>query len=609
MKKIGKLLNTTRLAFISPWLLATAVGLLLLIISIFAATNLHRGKTLLTQAKFQKGMDLIRFVGAGARASTMSGTPVSAHIQQLIEQTANDDEIVSISVINGDGKILAHSNPDLVGKIANEDIELFGRTTPGGNFRVVDAKPSGKRALEVFHNFNPFRPRHGRMMRRNSFGNKDPELWRPQPRRNQDPTAINEWCRQPTENGPEFIDEQNLLIKIALDMEELDKLISRHRVNIVFISMVLLLVGLGGWLSLLTAQGYRVSQKTLEHMQAFMALLVSKLPDGIVATDSENRVISFNETMTLITGMKPGELIGRTATQSLPEQIVPFFRLAEQAEVLDRDILYIGQNGQKFNLLVSSVPIINNSGLFTGRVLLVHDITRLKKLESEISRNERFIALGKMAAGVAHEVRNPLSSIKGFATLIGSRFPENSEEYHTAQLMISESERLNRSISALLNYARPAELDLCEVNIGNLVRDSLQLVDADAGESGVEIIISNTLAHPVVTSDPDRLKQILLNLVLNSLQAMPDGGTLTVSLARGSGADEYKIQVQDTGCGIAEKDMAHVTDPYFTTRKDGTGLGLSLALKNIEELGGNLEIQSEVGSGTCITITLPVSGP
>jgi two-component system sensor histidine kinase HydH len=235
----------------------------------------------------------------------------------------------------------------------------------------------------------------------------------------------------------------------------------------------------------------------------------------------------------------------------------------------------------------------------------MYDVTEIKKLEAQVRRHDRLVALGKMAAGVAHEVRNPLSSIKGFATLLGSRFPAKSEEGEAARLLINEVERLNRIITELLTYARPLPLTIAEVAIEPFIEASLKLIQSDAKELGVAVHQEIALVRKQVRLDKDRLNQVLLNLYLNSLQAMEHGGELRVAVREGARPGTIEISVRDTGCGIAADILERVMDPYFTTKPEGTGLGLAMVYKIIDEHGGTIKIASKEGEGTTVTIILP----
>jgi two-component system sensor histidine kinase HydH len=244
-----------------------------------------------------------------------------------------------------------------------------------------------------------------------------------------------------------------------------------------------------------------------------------------------------------------------------------------------------------------------------GRVLLMYDLSELKRLEKEIQRHDRLVALGKMAAGVAHEVRNPLSSIKGFATLLGSRFKDGSQEHEAADLLVQEAERLNRSISELLNYARPTPLRKQPANLGEIVEQSLKLISSDAQALEVKTSLDVEPGLPAISVDKDKINQVLLNLYLNGLQAMENSTAekeLQVSVHRDLHDNMLVIEVRDTGSGIPQEDLDKVLDPYFTTKPDGTGLGLALAYKIIDEHRGSIGFASCEGKGTTVTVSLPV---
>jgi len=226
-----------------------------------------------------------------------------------------------------------------------------------------------------------------------------------------------------------------------------------------------------------------------------------------------------------------------------------------------------------------------------------------------VRRQDRLAALGKMAAGVAHEVRNPLSSIKGFATLLGSKFKPGSKEQHAAELLVNEAERLNRSITELLNYARPIPLQKTRIKVERFLADSLQLIRADAETLGVSIVLEVSSDLSEIALDPDRMNQVLLNLYLNGLQAMEGkghGGTLKVVAKRGAQATGIDICISDTGEGISAEYLDQILDPYFTTKPKGTGLGLAIANKIVDEHHGAIGFVSRKGEGTTVTISLPL---
>ncbi len=229
---------------------------------------------------------------------------------------------------------------------------------------------------------------------------------------------------------------------------------------------------------------------------------------------------------------------------------------------------------------------------------------RLGKIEKELQRSERLAALGKMAAGVAHELRNPLSSIKGLALLLKSKSSDEGSSVETADILVQEVERLNRSIEELLDYAKPAKLNKISLDVNVVVEKTIQLVAMDLQAQGISLDSHLAEGLPEIMVDEDKLNQVFLNLFLNGIQAMANGGILTVtSMRRG---DTLAVVIEDTGTGVAESNLARVFDPYFTTKNDGTGLGLAMSAKIVEEHEGKIILTSEPGKGTRVEVMLPV---
>jgi two-component system sensor histidine kinase HydH len=213
--------------------------------------------------------------------------------------------------------------------------------------------------------------------------------------------------------------------------------------------------------------------------------------------------------------------------------------------------------------------------------------------------------LGRLAAGIAHEIRNPLSSIKGFATYFRQRYKDVPEDQETAEIMVQEVDRLNRVIGELLEFARPMDMQLRKTVIRDLIGSSLKMVEAQALEKNIEIKTHIAPEIDTVLLDPDRMNQIFLNLYLNAIQAMDEGeGVLTTDISR-DGVKEIKIVISDTGKGIVRKDLGKVFDPYYTTKPSGTGLGLAIVHRIVEAHEGEIKVESKQGTGTSVTIILP----
>ena len=209
--------------------------------------------------------------------------------------------------------------------------------------------------------------------------------------------------------------------------------------------------------------------------------------------------------------------------------------------------------------------------------------------------------------GIAHEIRNPLSSIKGFATFFKERYQDNPEDRKTAEIMVQEVERLNRVIGQLLEFARPMEMNRQRTSINEVIRHTLKMVEGETRERKIDIRTDLSQDIGDVLMDADKIKQVLLNLYINSLGAMDSGGTLSITLSP-QGNRMIRIDVSDTGKGIEEKDLARIFDPYFTTKPSGTGLGLAIVYRIIEAHDGEIRVKSKPGRGTTVSVLLP-TGP
>lgn len=228
-------------------------------------------------------------------------------------------------------------------------------------------------------------------------------------------------------------------------------------------------------------------------------------------------------------------------------------------------------------------------------------------LQETTHRKEKLVALGHLAAGVAHEIRNPLSSIKGLAKYFAERTPPGGEAYELAQVMAKEADRLNRVVSELLELVRPAHLKWQPVDLNEVITHSLQLVSQDALSRAITLRFTAQPALCRIQADPDRLNQVLLNLYLNAIQAIGHDGVITVVVAE-CGDGRIKLSVTDSGKGMTTEQRQAIFTPYFTTKADGTGLGLAVVQNIVEQHGGTIHVDSTPGKGSVFTLYLPVNG-
>ncbi len=393
--------------------------------------------------------------------------------------------------------------------------------------------------------------------------------------------------------------ELNFFIIVGLDPEPFEGAREQDLHQTILLFGIMFLVGAAGFLSLVWAHSYRSAKFSLREMRAFTSTIINQMPIGLIMTDPDGRIERTNEAAHLILQC-PGEVHGRI--EDLP-CFLPIARaLKEEGAVAEQEIECGVSDTVSIPLLVNAA-LIRDGEQTTGHVFLFSDITNTKQLEEQVRRGERLAGLGKLAAGVAHEIRNPLSSIKGFATILAGRFKKDDRSYELAEVMVHEAERLNRVVTELLDYAKPTEISRQPLSCRELIDNSIRLVERDALLKGVRIEISVEPENLALDVDPDRFTQILLNLYLNAVQAMKDGGTLSIKAMRENGHAILKIG--DTGAGISPEDLPHIFDPYFTTKPKGVGLGLANVHKFVEAHGGQIEARSAPGKGTVFIVQIP----
>jgi two-component system sensor histidine kinase HydH len=333
---------------------------------------------------------------------------------------------------------------------------------------------------------------------------------------------------------------------------------------------------------------------------------VANLPVGLIATDPKGAIAFFNAAAEKITGISSRNAIGKDPAHVLPGRW-PAIReqLDQGTTIIEQETLCDFSRTKAVPVSISAARIVTETGRLVGNWVILRDLREVKKLQEEIRRKEKLAALGGLAAGVAHEIRNPLSSIKGIATYFGDKYGQERAEREMAEVMIREVDRLNRVISELLEFARPAELNPTVTDVDQLLAHAIQLVQQDANLKHIDISTSKGSGVHVKV-DPDRFLQCMLNLFLNAIEAMPEGGLLRIGIFVHED-ERVDIEITDTGRGIDAESLHRIFDPYFTTKTTGTGLGLAIVHKIIEAHHGRIRVRSTPGKGTTFTISVPAS--
>jgi len=284
----------------------------------------------------------------------------------------------------------------------------------------------------------------------------------------------------------------------------------------------------------------------------------------------------------------------------------------EEAVIYERKELTItSQGGKSIPLGISTTLLGVGDGQRSGVIAVFQDLTDAKELEQKARQADRLAVLGQLSAAIAHEIRNPLATISGSVELLRDTPELSGEERKLLELVTRESERLNRIITDFLLYARIRPAEKAEVELSRTIDETLMLIrNHHDYHDGIEIVNETGDEQLCVWADGDQVKQIFLNIAINALQAMTQGGRLTVGLKKKGverqDQDEKMVHVffQDTGTGIPPDELGDVFEPFYSSKKDGTGLGLSIAQRIVENNGGTLTVESEPGKGTTFTVSL-----
>jgi two-component system sensor histidine kinase PilS (NtrC family) len=250
-------------------------------------------------------------------------------------------------------------------------------------------------------------------------------------------------------------------------------------------------------------------------------------------------------------------------------------------------------------------PLSSESGEKTGVVISFQDLTQVRALEETSRRQDRLAAIGRMAASIAHEIRNPLAAMRGSIQMLRSEMDTDPSHIELMEIILRESDRLNRIITDFLSYARPRSLVQSPVDVGDLLHQTFALLRHSPEISQIQSVVEQIPSEPlVVDADAGQLKQVFWNLARNALQAMPDGGTLTAKVEMNSN-NRVRIAFSDTGKGMTPEQVDHLFEPFSSTT-GGTGLGLSIVYQIVRDHGGTINVRSLEGQGTTIMVELPI---
>jgi PAS domain S-box-containing protein len=348
-------------------------------------------------------------------------------------------------------------------------------------------------------------------------------------------------------------------------------------------------------------------QYRLQKAEQHAKVVLDHISEGVITVNNDGIINGFNSGAEQMTGYKTEDVMGKSYDEIFIKGRTMFTKLTltlnTNKEYKDYKRKIETEYGIVF-MLVSTKILRDGDGRKIGAMAIYKDITKIERLEEQIRQSDKLAVVGELAAGTAHEIRNPLTSIRGFVQLLLNDFPEGAHQRQYIELILSEITRINNIIKEMLLLAKPSDPKLEKVDFSRITNETISLIGAEAVMHGVEIKTFYEEIIPNLFIDPSQIKQVLINIMRNAIQAMPQGGILEVHLKKVNGSIE--IDIVDSGIGIPKDYLERIFDPFFTTKADGTGLGLPVSYRIMQNHDGQMKIYSESNKGTTVKLCFPI---
>jgi two-component system sensor histidine kinase HydH len=538
--------------------------------------NLDREERLMETFLLSEGQTLIRAFEAGARTSMMMG-PRMGNLSTLVEETAREETIAYILILDENGQLIAAAGEQPKSSDLRSGSNVLETDTP---LTRTAHDSSGKAIFEVAKAFSPI----------NAMPMRMGMMKRPQ-----------NWCGTDEQGNTESC---RLIIYLGLYTTEFDEAREEDIKQSLILLGTLFLLGSGGLYGVFLSHKSQVAKAALENMELYTNNVIHSMPAGLISIDNERRIVSANGNALELFGCSHSEMLGKTFQQLIGAKecsLTPL--LLANKEFNDQPMECPRRDGESIPLKVSASHLRSRDGSLRGMVLILRDQREIRAMEEALERSRRHAALGRMAAGIAHEVRNPLGTLRGFAQYFARTDASDEKAKEYADLMVGEVDRLNRTVSALLQFSRSREPEKQGVDLCGLMQKAVAFVQADADNQQVQLNLNLSESPVKVMADPDLLQQVLLNLLQNSLAATPENGVIELGVQQDEEGAHF--WVRDSGNGLSAEEQSQMFDPFFTTKKDGTGLGLAVVQQIVEQHKGSINVESEAGQGSRISVILP----
>lgn len=351
-------------------------------------------------------------------------------------------------------------------------------------------------------------------------------------------------------------------------------------------------------------------QERLRMIEQNAKVMLDHISDGVMMVDNQGVITGFNRGAEIMTGLKATQVIGKKYEDIFIKRRTIFTKLTQTLETKIEYTNYKKEtttdDGRKVYLMITTKLLWDDNGKQIGAMGIYKDITDLEELAQQVQRADKLAVVGELAAGTAHEIRNPLTTIKGFIQLLRSELADSNKEDYI-KLVLNEINHINEIIGEMLLLAKPAFPKKSLVDVNQLIRDIAIFMNAEALLYNVEIKLKTSNGIPEIELDDRQIKQVFINIVRNAIQSMKKGGFITISSRFDENSKMIEVVFCDEGEGIPEDKLTKIYEPFFTTKADGTGLGIPVSYRIMINHGGDLQIKSNLGVGTEVTLFFPIS--
>jgi two-component system sensor histidine kinase HydH len=566
--------------YLPALIIVATVLTLLIVIAVSTYRNLNRERERTEENLLRGGLVVIRVIEAGLRAEASTVPPDLSRLQRLLAELSHEPSISRILLFDVTGKTVTSSAYEAEQTAPKDISALQVLFRDKGVITRYQESVSGERTFEIL---KPLRP----------FSYKDPLA------AVREGEAKIEAREEPLQR---WAKDKILSVNLRLGAFERARMEDLH--HALLMGGILVVLGTGALYFIFIVQNYYVVDRSLAEMKTYTENVVESMADGLISVNREGKIVTLNRKAAEFFGAKDDDLKNKEISRILGPDIEILLK-AQKEIIRDRDLWVSHPSGVKIPLSLSMAPLKDEAGREMGSVLLLRDLREIRDLQEKVRRSERLASLGRLAAGVAHEIRNPLSSIRGFAQFFQNRFKGQEKEQEYASVMVREVDRLNRVITELLDFARPKEPHRELHSAGEILEQTLNLLESELAKKNIAVEKNLGASLPRILVDRDQLSQAFLNLLLNALESMEGAGKIRISMESG-GAEVLAISISDTGRGIPKEDLERVFEPFFSTKRKGTGLGLAIVHQIVESHKGEIQVESREGQGATFRITLPI---